>query len=278
MEEKTMVNRFTNQLKEIAKLLGTLGVKVTALNHAEPRCTAFSDEPTKGVDADHMKIYELTSNKSLAFSFHYTKPDKPYVMVTIKRGNSMKSAQYHAETFRLKLNQFVTLLNVLNSAKALSVDTVESTFESNFIAGCEYDTDSAVQGAVSRAMDRVAKLDEANSVNIQRRVSLTESVNRKKAEIKSLVDAEVQREGLIELRQQLKAAENRVKSYENKLVAEAGLEASERDLRFVTRSMHDYERSLAEIVNSEAALIPVVGRKRAKEQIEVMIKRSQKKK
>jgi hypothetical protein len=197
-DNTTIVKRLSNQLKKVTDLLQ---VKVVGLNRVEPKYNSHSPEGrTKGVDSDHIKIFQLAPDKSFAFAFFYASAKPPYVMASMKLGQTLTSAQYSEVTFKEKLNDFVKLLEILKESNNLNPKSAESTFLTNFIKGKEYNPTEAVDETMARIKDRMKAIKKKYVTKIEKKNKLVLDLEKKKTEIQAKVAKAQEKENIEELK------------------------------------------------------------------------------
>lgn len=152
----SVIKKFSNHFKEITKMTK---INPTALNHSEPSYRAYG-ENTKGVDADHIKIFKINMDNSFAFAFYNTigeHTEHPYFVVTYKNAvTGIVSTIYKQELFKEKINQFISILKVLAESGTLNDKTLEKTFKSNFIKSSEENPE--IKKDVDTAMEMIESI------------------------------------------------------------------------------------------------------------------------
>lgn len=142
MKNLTPMKRLQPHFKKMSALLPPF-IRVLALNHAEPRYRGGSywmrvelGDYTKGVKADHRRIFfnKEDNNLSVSFAFSYIGCE-PNVVATIKSGVGdnelyLNSKAFSHDEFRLLMNKFNAYLT---NHRVKKFDDFLGAFEANFI-------------------------------------------------------------------------------------------------------------------------------------------------
>jgi len=200
----TITKRFAHQFKQISQLLN---IKPVALNKSAAK--PYSHWPKKGVESDHVKIFQLTPEMSIAFSFKGLVWENTEITASLKHGDYFELAKYRAEAFRKKLNDFVRLLKITKTAKPMTPAVIGSTFVANFIQGNEYNSTQTVDNVVAKIKTEISAANKKHFRTLTKRKELEELIETKKQVLDEKVHAAEKREKVAELRSSLnKALEN----------------------------------------------------------------------
>jgi hypothetical protein len=245
----TMMSKVSNQMKELSQLLK---IPALSLNKASEKARSrYGDKPTKGVDSDHIKIFQLQPKRSLGFSFNYASVSTPFVMVTLKVNDNIQSSQYSEDAFKKKLNDFIKILNILKTSNTLNLETAEATFVAQFIKGNEYDPAVAINDAVARITSKIKDINQ-------------------KHEVKLAKETAEKAEKLKELRKAYEDAQTRVNEIVEKLETQLKMDETEKKSRRLSMELYDYRNEVNNIMIAELVTVPKKDREAVNKRIALL--------
>lgn len=261
----TIVKKFSDSLKNLTQVLKPLGVQVIALNGSKPKYIPYhysSDSSyTKGVDSDHIKIFQLSKEKSFAFAFNFTKSATPFIMVTTKtKGKkdqeTFNSSKLNEEGFKVSLKSFISKLKLLDS---LDENTVLTLVESEFIQGREYDSSTEVLEAVNKVEKDVLLLEAKRKSNIIKKRELEESLAANKKIMDSKVKEAKALHQVAELEKQLKAAQKEVQKVKDKYSKSLKITDEENKLSQINKDLYSHSSEVEKIIAEKTKHLPKAG-------------------
>jgi hypothetical protein len=258
----TLMQKYQNQFKSLGTILKPLNITPVALNKTAPKYKPYSygeSSYTKGVEADHIRIFPLSKDISFAFAFYYDNVTNPLIMVTIKRGETIypeDTAQYHPEAFRVKLNELVKLLTVLQKAKQLTPSALESTVKTLFLSEGSYSLTKEISTVTEKIEDQLISLRRKHQQTIKDYSALSTTVAEKKS---ALTAAKIQAEkdhNVAALQKQLDKALKEVQKIEKALSKKMDLDKLEDQLRKLKWDYESYQRMVKDVVTKNARHLP----------------------
>jgi hypothetical protein len=258
----TLMQKYQNQFKALGTLLKPLNINPVGLNKTSPKYKPYSygeSSYTKGVAADHIRIFPLSKDESFAFAFYYENMVDPVIMVTIKRGENIypeDTAQYNPEGFRVKLNELVKLLTVLQKAKQLTVASLESTVKTLFLSAGSYSLDQEIKEVTTKVKDQLGPIKQKNQQVIKDYSALKKTVQEKKDLLADEVRQAQRDHNVITLRKQLEQALTQVEKIEKTMTKKLNLESLESQLRKLKWDFESYQRTVRDLVVKNSRHLP----------------------
>ena len=258
----TLMQKYQNQFKALGVLLKPLNINPVGLNKTAPKYKPYSygeSSYTKGVDADHIRIFPLSKDVSFAFSFYYEQMNEPIIRATIKRGETIypeDTAQFNPDSFRVKLNDLVKLLTVLDRAKQLTVASLESTVKTLFLSEGSFSLEKEVIEVTSKIKDQLIPVKLKNQQVIKDYSALSKTVKEKKSALDAGVTQAEKDHNVASLRKQLEKALQQVQKVEKELTKQMGLESLEKQLMQTKWDFESYQRVVRELVTKNARHLP----------------------
>lgn len=258
----TLMQKYQNQFKALGVVLKKINIEAKGLNKSSPKYKPYSygeSSYTKGVEADHIRIYPLTGDESFAFAFYFENIAEPVIMVTIKRGENIypeDTARYNPEGFRVKLNELVKLVTVLSNAGQLSVKSLESTVKTLFLEAGTYSLTKEVADVTQKIKDQLVTLRLKNEQLINDYQALSKTVKVKQDTLKEGVNEAERLHNVVKLRKDLEKALEQVQKVERELTKKLNLESLEKQLRQTKWDYEYYQRTVEALVSKNARHLP----------------------
>lgn len=271
----TIVKRFSDSLKNLTLELKSLNIQVIALNGSKPKYIPYnysSDSSyTKGVDSDHIKIFQISKTQSFAFAFNFTKSEVPFIMVTTKydkKNNEVfHGSKLNEETFKTCLKSFIKKIKDWNSTNSLTPDLLISLVHSEFISGREYDSSAEVLEAVSKSEKEVLLLETKRKSNLVRKKELETSLLSNKKVLEAKVNEAKVLHKVSELEKQLKAAQKEVQKVKDKYSKSLKITDEENLLSQVNKELNAHQSEVDKIVYEKTKHLPRVGVEKVKKAV-----------
>lgn len=264
----SVIKKFSNHFKEITKFTK---INPTALNHSEPSYRAYG-ENTKGVDADHIKIFKINMDNSFAFAFYNTigeHSEHPYFVVTYKNAvTGIVSTIYKQDSFKEKINQFISILKVLSESGTLNDKTLEKTFRSNFIKATEENIEikKDVDTAIATVESISIKYDAQREKGILKKSRLEKSLATGESDITKQV-SDLQKElGFEEIEKQYKSCVEKINSKKRALEEKHKIKTIKKELEDIRYEQSSLKSREENEVSQALKKFPKVIRDRALEQ------------
>lgn len=138
----TPMQRMRDAFKSFEKLIN---IKPVGLNHVEPKYIGYynwrddSQEYTKGVESDFIKLYDLNNQKSFGVAFHYKNRNNNTqleiqdveVSVTFKTNDIIDSVKLPFNSFSKEFNSIVKELKTSNIKPKLIEKVIKDRFINN---------------------------------------------------------------------------------------------------------------------------------------------------
>lgn len=260
----TLMQKYQNQFKSLGTLLKSLNINPVTLNKTAPKYKPYAysygdSSYTKGVEADHIRIYPLSKDVSFGFAFYYENITEPVIQVTIKRGETIypeDMSQYHPESFRVKLNELVKLLTVLQGAKQLTVASLESTVKTLFLTDSSYSLTKEVEDVTAKVKEQLVPIKAKHKQEIVDYNALSKTLQDKKAALDAGVLQAEKDHNVAALRKQLNKAQNEVDKIQKALTTKLNLESLEKDFYKAKWAFESYQRIVKDMVTKNARHLP----------------------
>lgn len=132
MKQITPMTRLKDTFKKVDNIVSNL-TKIHSLSKSKPKYKSYG-EYTKGVESDFIKIYEVTNDKSFAFTFNGITSDTSKTLITtsIKIGDNIISTVDSFDQFKNKLKSLLSVLEVLNSMVYIDEKSLLDAIDKNF--------------------------------------------------------------------------------------------------------------------------------------------------
>lgn len=264
----TLMSRFSNQFKAINAIMDRNRIKRVELNKAKPRFNPLDGNMTKGVDSDHLKIYEINSNLNFGFAFNYTNGENS-ITVTIKRKDKefFDSAIFDPNWFKQHLNDFVNLITKLSTEKRLTALALEDVVVTNFISVNKLDVQSIIKENTKSLTKKVNDLKKENQKIQEKQNSKIDHLENLAKEHKAKLDALKEELDFERIRKEYDKASAKISKLAEKFYAEEF--QAKRSFSELDKEVSQFDRKIQDLMDKETEKLP----KFIREQVQSQVKR-----